>query len=64
MSFINTLSQPERDTLRRVVRLVHMKHYPKDFVNEYEIDKVIESIGPEIAERMIMAGVNHGVVNK
>lgn len=61
MSFLNTLSQPERDTLRRVVKVVHMKHHPKDFVNDYEADKIIEAIGPEIAERMIRFGIDKGL---
>ena len=41
-----------------------MKHHPKDFVNEYEIDKLIEAIGPEIASRMIRAGIDYGVADK
>ena len=61
MSFINTLSQRERDTLRRVVKVVHMKHHPKDFVNDYEADKIIEAIGPEVAARMIKVGVDSGI---
>tara|TARA_R100000951_G_scaffold52668_2_gene44338 strand:- start:109 stop:303 length:195 start_codon:yes stop_codon:yes gene_type:complete len=64
MSFINTLSQPERDTLRRVVKVVHMKHYPKDFVTDYETDKMIEAIGPEVAARMIKVGIDSGISNK
>ena len=61
MSFLNTLSQRERDTLRRVVKVVHMKHHPKDFVNDYEADKLIDSLGPEIAERMIRFGIDKGL---
>lgn len=61
MSFINTLSQRERDTLRRVVKVVHMKHHPKDFVNDYEADKIIEAIGPEVASRMIKVGIDKGI---
>ena len=38
-----------------------MKHFPKDFVNDYEADKIIEGIGPEVAERMIRVGANHGI---
>jgi hypothetical protein len=64
VSFLNTLSQPERDTLRRVVKLVHMKHHPKDFVTNYEADKIIESIGPEVAAQMIKVGVDTGVMSK
>ena len=64
MSFISALSQPERDTLRRVVKVVHMKHYPKDFVTDYETDKMIEAIGPEVAARMIKVGIDSGISNK
>jgi|TARA_B110000908_G_scaffold63081_1_gene76679 hypothetical protein len=64
MNFMNTLSQPERDTLRRVVKVVHMKHHPKDFVNNYEADKMIEAIGPEVAGRMIKLGMDQGILHK
>jgi hypothetical protein len=61
---MNTLSQSERDTLRKVVRLVHMKHYPKDFKTVYEVDKLIESIGPEVASKMIKVGVDNRILSK
>lgn len=64
MSFLNTLSQPERDTLRRVVRVVHMKHYPKEFVTDFEADKIIETIGPEVAGEMIQAGMKHRIMDR
>lgn len=63
MSFINTLSQRERETLRRVVRMVHMKHFPKDFASDYEADKIIETIGPEAAGKMIKLGIDRGIDN-
>jgi hypothetical protein len=50
--------------LRRVVKVVHMKHYPKDFVTDYETDKMIEAIGPEVAGRMIKVGIDSGINNK
>ena len=40
-----------------------MKHHPKDFVNDYEADKIIEAIGPEIAARMIKVGMDRGISN-
>jgi|TARA_R110001632_G_scaffold92794_1_gene198068 hypothetical protein len=64
LSFLNALTQPERDALRRIVRIVHMKHHPKDFQTDYEADKMIEAIGPEIAGRMIKVGIDHGINNK
>jgi hypothetical protein len=61
--FINTLSQSERDTLRAVVKKVHMQHHPKDFVTNYEADKIIEALGPEVAAGMIKAGKDRDVLN-
>jgi hypothetical protein len=61
--FINALSQSERDTLRAVVKRVHMQHHPKDFVTNYEADKIIEALGPDIAAGMIKAGKDRNVLN-
>ena len=61
--FLNTLSQSERDTLRAVVKRVHMQHHPKDFVTNYEADKIIEALGPEVAAGMIKAGKDRDVLN-
>jgi len=59
MSFLNTLTQRERQALRAVVKRVHLKHNPKEFVNDYEADKLIEAIGPESASAMIQAGYKY-----
>lgn len=64
MSFINTLSPKERTVLRTVVKSVHMKHYPQDFVTNREADKLIEAIGPETAARMIKVGVDRGIIDR
>ena len=56
MSFLHTLSVQERDILRKVVKKVHLAHHPKEFCTDYEADKVISVIGPEIIERMIKFG--------
>jgi hypothetical protein len=61
VSFLNTLSQSERDTLRKVVMRVHMQHHPKDFVTNYEADKIIDAMAPEVIEGMIKAGTDRGV---
>jgi len=61
MSFISTLKKDELDILRRIVKKVHLVHHPREFVNDYEADKVINSIAPEIVERMIKFGVDHKV---
>lgn len=63
MGFLNVLSQSDRDTLRAVVKRVHMQHHPKDFVTDYEADKIIEVLGPEVAEGMIKAGKDRQVLD-
>lgn len=41
-----------------------MKHHPKDFQTDYEADKMIEAIGPEIAGRMIKVGIDNKILDK
>lgn len=61
MSFLHTLKKEEREVLRRVVKKVHLSHHPKEFCNDYEADKVIASIGPEVVEQMIKFGKDRKV---
>ena len=67
MSFLSTLSSQDLDLLRGIVRKVHLAEVTKKFgpnhvgVSNHECDKLIESIGPEVAERMIRFGVDKGL---
>ena len=56
MSFLHTLNVEERDILRKVVKKVHLAHHPEEFCTDYEADKVISVIGPEVIEKMIKFG--------
>jgi hypothetical protein len=56
MSFLHTLKVEERDLLRRVVRKVHMRHHPNEFQTDYEADKIISVIAPEVVAQMIKRG--------
>jgi hypothetical protein len=56
MSFLHTLKKEERDLLRRVVRKVHMRHHPNEFQTDYEADKIISVIAPEVVAQMIKRG--------
>ena len=58
MSFLHTLKVEERRILREVVKMVHLKHHPKEFCTDREADKVIASIGPEVVEKFIRVGKN------
>lgn len=61
MSFLHTLKPEEREILRKVVKKVHLVHHPKEFCTDYEADKVISVIGPEVIERMIKFGKDRQV---
>lgn len=61
MSFIGTLSKRDLDLLRGIVRKVHLAYVPQDFATDKECDKLIESLGIEIAEKMIRFGVDKGL---
>tara|TARA_R110000822_G_scaffold45294_10_gene121241 strand:- start:668 stop:862 length:195 start_codon:yes stop_codon:yes gene_type:complete len=56
MSFMHTLKVAERDILRKIVRKVHMQHFPKEFKSDYETDKLIASIAPETVASLIKTG--------
>tara|TARA_R110001599_G_scaffold42638_1_gene128319 strand:- start:444 stop:638 length:195 start_codon:yes stop_codon:yes gene_type:complete len=61
MSFLHTLKIEERELLRTIVKKVHLVHHPEEFCNNYEADKVISSIGPEVIEHMIKFGKDRKV---
>ena len=47
--------------LRTVVKITHMKHYPKEFVNDKEADKILDTISPATLEKLYELAVNHGI---
>lgn len=57
-SFIAGLSQADLDRLRTVVKAIHFRHYPKEFVTDREADKLIEAVGPETAGLMLRRAVD------
>jgi len=56
MSFLHTINEEERRILRTIVKQVHLKHHPKDFVNDYEADKIISAIAPDVVDRLMKVG--------
>jgi hypothetical protein len=66
-SFVGTLKAEELELLRRIVRKVHFAHLIEKFgpthpaVTDKECDRLIEVIGPEVAERMVRFGVDKGL---
>jgi hypothetical protein len=61
MSFLHAISEQERRVLRNIVKKVHLKHHPQEFCTDYEADKLISIIAPDVVERLIKVGVDHKI---
>jgi|TARA_R110000803_G_scaffold3086_2_gene10562 hypothetical protein len=48
-------------SLRAVVRTQHMKHYPESHINDYEADRIIESLSENAKEKLIKLAVDYGI---
>ena len=55
---LSKLSYDELTRLRAVVRRVRMHYYPNELVTTHEMDRIIESIGEQTAQRMLKALVD------
>ena len=47
------ISLQDRNRLRKIVKKIHMRHFPIEAVTDREADKIIESLGPKIQEDLI-----------
>lgn len=63
MSFLHTINDEERRILRTIVKKVHLKHHPKEFCTDYEADKLISIIAPEVVEKLLKVGVDRNIDN-
>lgn len=63
MTFLHTINEEERRILRTIVKKVHFKNYPKEFCTDYEADKMIAAIGPEVVQNLIKVGKDMKVDN-
>ena len=64
MSFISTIKGSELDVLRKIIKNVNFKHYPKEFVTDYEADKLIDSLAPSTVARLLRVGRDSGIANR
>ena len=55
------LSKEDRNLLRIVVKQVHLKHFPKEFITDREADKFIASLLPHTLERIKEVGRNYNI---
>ncbi len=55
------LNLEDRRLLRKVVLNVHMEHFPQHMLNDYEADKLIDSLLPETVEKLVKAGKDNHI---
>lgn len=56
------ISLAERRKLRQIVRKVHLKFLPEASVTDRECDKLIESLGPKVRERLLREAIDKNLV--
>jgi len=61
--FIRELSFTDLNRLRKIVRNTHLKFYPNGYLTNTEVDKFINSLGPEVAGKMIKFAVDNRQVD-
>jgi len=61
--FLHTINEEERRILRTIVKKVHLKHHPKEFCTDYEADKLISIIAPEVVEKLMKVGKDMKIDN-
>ena len=61
--FLHTINEEERRILRMIVKKVHLKHHPKEFCTDYEADKLISIIAPDVVEKLLKVGVDNKIDN-
>jgi hypothetical protein len=60
---LSELSHNDLVRLRRVVRRLHLRYYPEEYVTDHECDRLIETFVPATVERLIKKLVDGKVVD-
>jgi hypothetical protein len=63
MGISSLLSTKDRNRLREITRRVHLRHYPKEMLTDYECDKLIDSFSEQVIEANLRAGLTVGMID-
>jgi hypothetical protein len=62
--WFHTLSWEQLQKLRQMVRKVHMREgYRTDQIDERTMDRIIEAIGPRVADEQLKKAIDAGIIN-
>lgn len=62
-SFSTTLSPRDRERLHYVIRKVHFKYYPDQYITKAEMDKLIDAWGPKVAQYELARAIESKMVD-
>lgn len=60
-SWVGNLRFQDLQLLRAVVKKVHLRHLPGFLYSDREADKLIEALGPQVAEKMLKKAIDRGI---
>ncbi len=61
-SFSSLLSHADRNRLREIVKKTHLKFYPASKLTNFECDKFIDNIGPEVMLPLLKKAVDGNLI--
>lgn len=61
--FTSLISDKDRIRMHRIIRKVHIAHYPTEMITDYECDKILDAWGPKIAAMEIKKHMDAGDID-
>ena len=59
---IFVISMADRRKLRIIVKKIHLKFLPSNLVTDKEADKLIESLGPTVKEKLLKEALDKNLI--
>ena len=56
--FSTTISALDRGRLHQILRKVHLRSFPAEWITDYECDKLLDAWGPAVAQTLVKAAVD------
>lgn len=56
--FSTKLSYQDRKRLHKILRKVHLRHFPAHMLTAHECDKLLDAFGPTVQQTLLKAAVD------
>lgn len=57
----STITPRDRGILHKVLRKVHLSHYPQHMLTAAECDKLLDAWGPHVSESLVRRAIDAGI---